>query len=104
MMKKNFTEVEASEVYGPSVAWFRRKRWEGDGPQFIKLSGMVLYPIEELEAYFASRLRKSTSDPGPTQKTLPDVKQTAKVRQICKGKVSPSAGLSHEQGLGGAEQ
>lgn len=61
-MKKNYNEVEASECYGPSVHWFRRARWKGDGPRFIKLAGSVLYPIVELDAYFSARLVKSTSE------------------------------------------
>jgi hypothetical protein len=49
-------------VYGPSVDWFRRARWKGDGPAYIKLAGRVLYPVVELEAYFAARVVKSTSE------------------------------------------
>lgn len=62
--KRNLTEVEASEEYGPSVHWFRRARWEGNGPRFIKLTGKILYPRVELESFFAARLRRSTSDRG----------------------------------------
>lgn len=61
-MKKNINEQEASELYGPSVHWFRRARWKGDGPRFIKLAGAVLYPITELDTYFNARLVKSTSE------------------------------------------
>jgi predicted DNA-binding transcriptional regulator AlpA len=61
-MKININETEASEMYGPSVHWFRRARWQGDGPRFIKLSGAVFYPVSELEAYFNERLVKSTSE------------------------------------------
>lgn len=62
MEKLNLTEGEAAAEYGPSVHWFRRARWEGNGPRFIKLAGKVLYPRTELEAFFAARLRRSTSD------------------------------------------
>lgn len=103
-VKRYFTESEASDVYGPSVAWFRRKRWQGDGPAFVKMEGrggMVLYPVCELENYFSSRLRKSTSDPGPTVKTAQVVNQASKVRQIGKASEVPPVGLSSEQGQGG---
>lgn len=100
----NLAEKQAAEYLAISVHTLRRWRVYGGGPRFLKMGSRVVYPIEELDAYQASCLRKSTSDPGPTQKTPPEAKQTAKVRQIGKGKVSPSAGLSHEQGLGGAEQ
>lgn len=67
-MGRNLTEREAAEKYGPSVHWFRRKRWAGGGPPYIKLSegrgGKVLYPEDLGDEYFASRIRRSTSDPG----------------------------------------
>ncbi len=103
-VKRYYTEFEASEIYGPSVAWFRRKRWAGDGPSFVKMEGrggMVLYPVEELETFFSSRLRKSTSDPGPAAKTVQAGEQGTKVTRIGKGKEFPSAGLSHRSGQGG---
>lgn len=60
--KVNLNETEAAETYGPSVHWFRRARWQGDGPKFIKLGGMVLYPVSELDRFFNERLVKSTSE------------------------------------------
>lgn len=62
--KRNLTEEQAAAEYGPSVHWYRRARWAGDGPRFIKLDGRVLYPRTELDAFFESRLRRSTSDRG----------------------------------------
>jgi hypothetical protein len=66
--KRNLTEREASDEYGMSVHWYRRKRWSGGGPVYIKVSdgpgGKVLYPEESLDRYFASRTRNSTSDTG----------------------------------------
>jgi hypothetical protein len=61
-IKKNLTEQEAADIYGPSVHWFRRARWKGDGPRFIKLAGSVYYPTTELDVYFNARLVKSTSE------------------------------------------
>jgi hypothetical protein len=61
ILKVNLTEKEAT-AYGPSVHWFRRARWAGDGPKFIKLAGSVLYPVTELDAFFNARLVKSTSE------------------------------------------
>lgn len=56
MKKMNLNETEASEAYGPSVHWFRRARWQGDGPAYIKLKGSVLYPVAELDRYFSERV------------------------------------------------
>ena len=61
-MKINLNETEAAEQYGPSVHWFRRARWKGDGPKFIKLSGAIFYPVVELDKFFNDRLVKSTSE------------------------------------------
>lgn len=58
--KINVSEQEAT-AWGPSVHWFRRARWQGDGPAFIKLKGSVLYPVAELDRFFNARLVKSTS-------------------------------------------
>lgn len=102
--RSNLDERLAAEYLGVSVHSLRRWRVYGGGPRFLKMGARCLYPIAELEAYQASCLRRSTSDPGPTQKTLPAAQQPTKVTRICKGKVNPPAGLSHGQGLGGAEQ
>lgn len=58
----NIDEHEAALRYGPSVHWFRRARWEGGGPRFIKLAGKVLYPVKELEDFFNSQIVSSTSE------------------------------------------
>lgn len=64
MEKIYMSETEAAKRYNLSVHWFRRARWAGGGPEFVKLSGRVLYPIESTDAFFVSKLRKSTSDTG----------------------------------------
>ncbi|MEI6207119.1 MAG: hypothetical protein WCP20_10070 [Desulfuromonadales bacterium] len=61
-LKQNLTEIEASAEYGMSVFWYRRCRWAGNGPAFIKLGAACLYPRNELEKFFNSRLVKSTSE------------------------------------------
>jgi predicted DNA-binding transcriptional regulator AlpA len=44
-------EVEAS--YGFTRAWLRRCRLERRGPRFLRLSRMVRYRREDIEAYLA---------------------------------------------------
>ena len=62
-LKRNLTETESSAEYGYSVHWYRRARWAGNGPKYIKIAGGgVLYPRTELEAFFNSRLVGSTSE------------------------------------------
>jgi hypothetical protein len=53
----------ASQLYGPSESWFETARVNGTGPPFIKVApGLVIYLISDLEAYFSSRRRISTSE------------------------------------------
>ena len=35
-------------------------RWTGEGPQFVKLGGRVVYRLEDVEAYEAEQIRQST--------------------------------------------
>lgn len=60
--KINLSEREASQLYGPSVHWFRRARWAGGGPEYIKLNGLVLYQRRKLDEFFTAKIVKSTSD------------------------------------------
>ena len=63
MCKKIIDEKEASKLYGMSKAWFRRKRWEGGGPLFIKVgSRSIRYQMSDLDEYFTSKKFHSTSE------------------------------------------
>lgn len=61
-------EQEVAKKIGLSVHWLRRARWAGGGIPFIKIAdgpgGAVRYRQEDVEAFIASRVRKSTSDTG----------------------------------------
>ncbi len=48
---RNIREREAAKYLGVSVSAMRAWRMRSQGPQFIRLGKMVLYPIKELEAY-----------------------------------------------------
>jgi predicted DNA-binding transcriptional regulator AlpA len=63
-MSELLKESEVAKTIGLSVHWLRRMRWSGGGIQFIKFDGAVRYRREDVEAFIASRLRKSTSDSG----------------------------------------
>ena len=71
-MSELLKEKEVAQRVGLSIYWLRRKRWSGGGIPYIKLSegqgGSVRYRLEDVEAFIASRLRKSTSDPGRARK------------------------------------
>jgi len=56
-------EKEAATRYSYSRAWFQRARWDGSSPPYIKVRGHILYPIKEVDAWFANHgLRTSTSE------------------------------------------
>jgi hypothetical protein len=42
-----------------------RWRWIGQGPQFLKIGGRVIYRLADIEAYEAEQLRTSTLRPEP---------------------------------------
>ena len=68
--KVNLNEHEAAAQYGMSVHWYRRARWQGNGPKFIKLVGAVLYPRAELEKFFNAHVVSNTGE--PSKATHPD--------------------------------
>lgn len=47
-------EVQAAKLLGISPAWLQRKRWEGDGPAYIKHGRAVRYEQSAIEEWIAS--------------------------------------------------
>ena len=61
-IKRAISEKEAASIYPYSRSWFQRARWAGNSPPYIKVRGRVMYPLDELDKWFASYgLRTSTS-------------------------------------------
>jgi len=55
-------EAQAAFMTGMSTAWFKRARWAGDGPPFVKLGQAVRYRKTALLEWFAARERTSTTE------------------------------------------
>jgi predicted DNA-binding transcriptional regulator AlpA len=55
---------EAAAYLGLSPRTLEKHRCYGTGPAYRKLGGTVVYAIEDIEAWAAIGLRRSTSDPG----------------------------------------
>jgi hypothetical protein len=55
---KYISDKEASYRYGYSQSWFQKCRYEGNGPQFVRLQGKgkVLYPVDKLDEWFRLNL------------------------------------------------
>ncbi len=57
----------ASEIQTTISYTTRRDTITGDGPRFLKVSGKVLYRLEDIEAFEAAQLRSRTDErPVPT--------------------------------------
>jgi predicted site-specific integrase-resolvase len=63
MSTKHLNQRELAERWNISQRTLERWRWVGDGPQFLKLGGRVVYRVEDVERYEAEQLRDSTTAP-----------------------------------------
>ena len=65
-MKPVSNTVEAATRVGVAPQTLRVWRSQGVGPNFCKISSnRVVYREQDLESFLESKLRVSTSDPGP---------------------------------------
>lgn len=53
---------ELAERWCMSPKTLGRWRWIGAGPRFLKVSGKVLYRLEDIEAFEAAHLRSRTDE------------------------------------------
>ncbi|CAB4126886.1 hypothetical protein UFOVP260_49 [uncultured Caudovirales phage] len=54
--EKYLVEKEISAKYGLSIHWFRRARYEENGPVYHKLHGNVYYKEEDVIEWFKENL------------------------------------------------
>ena len=59
---KHLNQGELAARWTISHRTLERWRWTGDGPAFIKIGGRVVYRLEDVEAYEATQLRRSTAE------------------------------------------
>ena len=69
MATELLTEAEVAELLGVRPKTLARWRWRGEGPRFRKIGRKVRYARSDLEEYVASSARRSTSDPGPAERS-----------------------------------
>ena len=61
-MQQLLTTDQAARILGVSTAFLERDRWAGARIPFVRIGARaVRYRLGDLEAYVASRLRRSTS-------------------------------------------
>ena len=60
---KHLNQKALAERWLISPRTLEQWRWQGRGPQFLKIGGRVIYPLSEIEAYEAARLHANTFGP-----------------------------------------
>ena len=65
MITKHLNQHELSRRWTLSERTIERWRFTGEGPQFIKLGGRVVYRLEDIEAFELRHIRQAT--PGMTR-------------------------------------
>ena len=53
---------EVSEYTQLPIASLAKMRMRGDGPQFYKVSRLVIYDLDDIEVWLEARKRRSTRD------------------------------------------
>jgi predicted DNA-binding transcriptional regulator AlpA len=60
----SLSTAEAADWLGLSAGYLNKLRTVGDGPPFVKIGRKVMYRPEDLEAWRAQRVKRSTTDDG----------------------------------------
>ena len=63
---KHLNQMEVARRWSLSPRTLERWRWIGQGPQFLKVGGRVVYRLADIEAFEAGQLRTSTLSPEQT--------------------------------------
>lgn len=63
MSTRHLSQIELAARWNISHRTLERWRGTGEGPQFVKLGGRVVYRLEDVEAYEGEQLRRDTQRP-----------------------------------------
>lgn len=61
MATRHLSQIELAARWNLSHRTLERWRWTGEGPQFIKLGGRVVYRLEDVETFEAAQARHNTA-------------------------------------------
>jgi hypothetical protein len=61
MSLTHLNQVELSRRWRVSARTLERWRWLGQGPQYLKIGGRVVYRLDDVEAYELQQVRSSTA-------------------------------------------
>lgn len=62
MAVRHLNQTELAARWNISHRTLERWRWTGEGPAFLKIGGRVVYRLEDVEAFEAEQMRKSTAN------------------------------------------
>jgi predicted site-specific integrase-resolvase len=63
MALRHLSQIELAARWNISHRTLERWRYEGEGPNYIKLGGRVIYRLVDVEAFEAEQLRGSEAEP-----------------------------------------
>ncbi len=67
LLSHHLNQIELSRRWRISPRTLERWRWLGEGPQYLKIGGRVVYRLSDIESYEAALIRISTADRGVSQ-------------------------------------
>jgi len=62
MAIRHLSQIELAARWNISHRTLERWRWVGEGPNFLKLGGRVIYRLEDIEAFELEQLRAQSDD------------------------------------------
>jgi len=62
MAIKHLNQIELADRWNINERTLERWRWTGEGPTYLKIGGRVVYRLEDVEAFEADNLCKSTTE------------------------------------------
>ena len=62
MTIRHLNQIELAARLNISPRTLERWRWAGEGLQYMKVGGRVVYRLEDVEGYEDSQLRNSTAE------------------------------------------
>ena len=63
-MQTHLRQKDLAERWHVSPRTLERWRWIGEGPQFLKVGGRVIYRLEDVETYERDHLHRRTANVG----------------------------------------
>ena len=69
---RHLNQIELADRWNISHRTLERWRWSGDGPDFVKIGGRVVYRLEDVEAYERDQTRRAGAIPGRSASSVGD--------------------------------